>query len=318
MNSAGLSFLSSIFGLATRTRNALYDRGLFRSHTLRGPVVSVGNLSVGGSGKTPFVILLGELLKERGIQFDILSRGYGRKTHGVAVVDAGGSPREFGDEPLLIARRLGTPVVVGEDRYQAGLLAEEKFGPQLHILDDGFQHRALARDFDIVLVTSEDPHDRLLPAGRMREPLSSLRRVDVVVLGDDFLGSLPLDGKRIWRVERGIVVKHVPPQPVVFCGIARPQIFFRQLLSAGVEPVAEASYRDHHSYTERDVQELLELGSARQAGGYVTTEKDAINLGPHLAKLQPLAIVPVRMSLSDAPNAVDTLLKVVERRKHSA
>ena len=128
------------------------------------------------------MLLLGELLKARGVKFDVLSRGYGRQSRGVAWVDPGGSARDFGDEPLLIARRLGVPVMVGEERYQAGVVAESKFGPQLHLLDDGFQHRALARDFDIVLVTPEDARDRLLPAGRLREPLSSLARADAVVL----------------------------------------------------------------------------------------------------------------------------------------
>ena len=318
MNPFGSGILGLIFGMGVQSRNALYDRGLLRARRLRGPVVSVGNLSVGGSGKTPFVILLGELLKGRGIKFDILSRGYGRQTTGVAIVDPGGSAREFGDEPLLMARRLGVPVVVGEDRYQAGLLAEGKFGPQLHILDDGFQHRALARDFDIVLVMPEDAHDRLLPGGRMREPLSSLRRADAVVLSGAPADEFPLEGKQVWQVRRGILHKHVPPQPVAFCGIARPQNFFRELRGSGVEPVAEASYRDHHAYTERDVQELLELCRAREGGGYVTTEKDGINLGSHLAKLQPLAVVPVCMKLVDAPNAVDTLLQVVEGRKRTA
>ena len=105
--------------------------------------MSIGNLTVGGSGKTPFLIALGELLKERGVRFDVLTRGYGRATKGVALVDPEGSPRDFGDEPLLIARKLQVPVVVGEDRYAAGQFAEQKFGAQLHLLDDGFQHRRL-------------------------------------------------------------------------------------------------------------------------------------------------------------------------------
>ena len=142
----------------------------------------MGNLSVGGAGKTPFFILLGQLLQARGIVFDVLSRGYGRASRGVAFVDPNGSPCDFGDEPLLIARHLNVPVVVGEDRYAAGVAAEQKFGPQVHLLDDGFQHRALARDFDIVLVTGDDLHDKLLPAGRLREPLAALRRADAVVL----------------------------------------------------------------------------------------------------------------------------------------
>src|SRR6266436_8443284 len=112
--------LSSLFGLGVRVRNALYDRSLARAQRLRGPVVSIGNLSVGGSGKTPFVLLLGELLLARGVKFDILSRGYGRKTKGVMLVDPAGTSQDFGDEPLLMTRRLGVPVIVGEDRYEAG------------------------------------------------------------------------------------------------------------------------------------------------------------------------------------------------------
>ncbi len=125
-----MSLLSAIYGSAVCARNHLYDSGIFRDRRLQGSVVSIGNLSVGGSGKTPFVILLGELLKSRGVEFDVLSRGYGRQTRGVLLVDPGGSSSEFGDEPLLIARRLEVPVVVGEDRYRAGVFAEAKFGPR--------------------------------------------------------------------------------------------------------------------------------------------------------------------------------------------
>jgi len=130
-------------------RNALYDRGLLQVRCLKGPVVSIGNLSTGGAGKTPFVLLLGELLKERGVNFDVLSRGYGRKSRGVLLVDPAGLPQHFGDEPLLMARRLQVPVIVGEDRFEAGRLAESKFGPEFHLLDDGFQHRSLARDCEV-------------------------------------------------------------------------------------------------------------------------------------------------------------------------
>jgi tetraacyldisaccharide 4'-kinase len=304
-----------MYGAAIRTRNRFYDRGFLRPRHLRGPVISVGNISVGGSGKTPFVILLGELLKERAIKFDVLSRGYGRKTRGVMQVDPGGSSAEFGDEPLLIARRLETPVMLGEARYEAGVLAEDKFGPQLHLLDDGFQHRRLARDFDIVFVTPEDARDRLLPAGRLREPLTSLHRADAVVLssGAD-PANFPLQGKLVWRVRRGIVPANIPARPIVFCGIARPQNFMIQLRKAGIEPAAEAVYRDHHAYSEADVRELLGLRDKSAAGGFVTTEKDAINLGGYFSSLQPLAVVPVKMELLDAANAVDTMLRIVHER----
>jgi tetraacyldisaccharide 4'-kinase len=310
--------LSSIFGAGVRARNTLYDRGIARTNQLQGAVVSVGNLSVGGSGKTPFILVLGELLKARGIKFDILSRGYGRKTRGVARVDPGGLPQEFGDEPLLLARRLGTPVIVGEDRYAAGEFAETKFGPQLHLLDDGFQHRALARDFDIVLVTPEDARDRLLPAGRLREPPSSLRRAAAVVLSSGASPeSFPLNGKLVWRVRRGITLTNVPARPVVFCGIARPQNFLLQLRTAGIEPVAQALFRDHHPYTEKDIRDLLQLRQQSEAEGFVTTEKDAINLSGYLDALQPLAVIPVKMELVDAANAVDTMLRMIAERRAS-
>jgi tetraacyldisaccharide 4'-kinase len=242
--------LSSLFGLGVRTRNALYDRGIVRARTLRGPVVSVGNLSVGGSGKTPFVLLLSELLKGREIKFDILSRGYGRATRGVAMVDPAGSARDFGDEPLLLARRLTVPVVVGEERYQAGVFAEKKFGPQLHLLDDGFQHRSLARDFDIVLITPKIFAIACFQgdgcgAFNLAPPGRCCRAYQRCVAG-----FLPLDGKLVWRVRRGIVPTNVPARPVVLRHCPAKN-FVLQLRTAGIEPVAEAFYRDHHAYASR-------------------------------------------------------------------
>jgi tetraacyldisaccharide 4'-kinase len=122
-------------------------------------------------------------------------------------------------------------------------------------------------------------------------------------------------GKTVWRVRRGIVPQNVPPRPVVFCGIARPQNFLLQLRAAGVDPVAEAFFRDHHAYMEKDVRELLELRQRSEAGGFVTTEKDAVNLGGYLDALAPLAVVPVKMELADAANVVDTMLRVIEERR---
>jgi tetraacyldisaccharide 4'-kinase len=302
-----------------RARNALYDGRRLRVRRLEGSVVSVGNLSAGGSGKTPFVMLLGELLKSRGVKFDVLSRGYGRRSRGVLLVDPGGLAQQFGDEPLLITRRLQVPVIVGEDRYEAGRFAEGRFGPQLHLLDDGFQHRALAREFDIVLVTPQDVSDRLLPAGRLREPLNALQRADAVVLASGASEeSFPMQGKLVWRVKRGIAAQGIPARPVVFCAIARPQNFLLQLRATNVEPTAQAFYRDHHVYSEKDVRELLELRQRSEAGGFVTTEKDAVNLGPYLAALAPLAVVPVRMELVDAASAVDTMLHKIEERRRGA
>ena len=194
--------LTGLYGAAVALRNGLFDRGILPSRWLEKPVISVGNLAAGGAGKTPFVIALGELLQARGIPFDVLSRGYRRRTRGVLVVDPEGTAADFGDEPLLIARRLGVPVIVGENRYQAGRLAEQKFRSHLHILDDGFQHRSLHRDFDIVLLTAGDLQDLLLPFGRLREPVSSLKRADAVVLAQDDPAEHPaLQGRLVCRMK---------------------------------------------------------------------------------------------------------------------
>jgi tetraacyldisaccharide 4'-kinase len=309
--------LSAIYSTVASARNRLYDNGTFRQRRLAGPVVSVGNISAGGSGKTPFVILLGELLKQRGIAFDVLSRGYGRKSRGVFLVDPNGSSRDFGDEPILIAKRLGCPVIVGESRYRAGLFAESKFGPQLHILDDGFQHRSLARDFDIVLLTGADVSDQPLPTGRLREPVSALSRADAVVL----MGEVPvppIPGKPIWRVRRDIEISNAAPRPLVFCGIARPEAFLSQLNQNGITPVATRFFRDHHAYSAADIRELTRLRAQSGADGFITTEKDAINLGAYLAGLQPCTIARVRMELQNAADALDSMLRVIGERKPRA
>ena len=145
------------------------------------------------------------------------------------------------------------------------------------------------------------------------------QRADAVILVSGASAeSFPVDGKLVWGVRRGIVPQSVPPRPVVFCGIARPQNFVLQLRAANIEPVAEAFYRDHHAYTQKDIRELLDLKRRSEAGGFITTEKDAINLGPYLSALEPLSVVPVRMQLEDAANALDTMLRKIEERRRGA
>ncbi|MGA7687338.1 MAG: tetraacyldisaccharide 4'-kinase [Terriglobales bacterium] len=304
-----MNLLTGIYAAASGVRNGLYDHGLLRSHRLARPVVSVGNLSTGGAGKTPFVIALGELLKARGISFDVLSRGYRRKTRGALVVEADGSAADFGDEPLLISRRLGVPVIVGESRYEAGRLAEKKFEARIHILDDGFQHRALARDFDIVLLTGQEFEDRLLPSGRLRERLTALKRADAVVLPAGLSADhAALQGKLVWRVKRQIAIPQPPPSPVVFCGIARPHQFFAQVRAFGIAPAAEVVFRDHQSYRRSDITRLLDAKRKSGADGFVTTEKDGINLGTLADELQPLAFAVLDVILDNADGLVDTIL----------
>ena len=307
--------LSALFGAAVRIRNELYDNGTLSTRRLEAPVISIGNITVGGSGKTPFLILLGSLLKQRGVPFDVLSRGYGRKTQGVLLVDPQGEARDFGDEPLLIARKLGVPVIIGEDRFLAGQYAEQKFGPRLHLVDDGFQHRKLARDFDIVLITARDLRDSLLPGGRLREPMSSLARADAIVLSDGATNDKqPLGTKPLWRARRAIVLPDVAEACVAFCGIARPAQFFEQLRAAHVPVVATRTFGDHHAYTETDVQQLMALRQRHKATAFITTEKDAVNLGARLDSLGPVRIASVHMELDDLDAAVDALLATIAKR----
>jgi tetraacyldisaccharide 4'-kinase len=307
---------SGLYGASVALRNSLFDRGILSARRLERPVVSVGNLSAGGAGKTPFVIALGELLKERGIAFDVLSRGYGRKTRGVRFVDPNGRVSEFGDEPLLIARKLGAPVIVGESRYEAGRAAEKKFQTQMHLLDDGFQHRSLARDFDIVLMTPADFEDRLLPVGRQREPLSSLHRADAIVLPERFaVEHRGLPDRPLWRMTRELLLTSVPSAPIVFCGIARPDQFFAQLRSAGIIPAAEVVFGDHHAYDDRDIRRLLTTKSERDANGFVTTEKDTVNLGSLQRDLEPLAVAALKLTLDRPVDLVDTILTRIADRK---
>jgi tetraacyldisaccharide 4'-kinase len=304
--------LSAIFGAGVATRNALYDRGVFPVKKLARPVVSIGNISVGGSGKTPFVIALGQLLAERGITFDVLSRGYGRASTGIAVVDPSGSPAQFGDEPLLIARKLQAPVIVGADRYQAGLLAERKFSSKLHLLDDGFQHRRLHRDFDIVLLPKEDQAGSLLPTGRLREPISALKRTDAIVLFDS--QAQAIEAKRIWHAARKIELPVAARKTIAFSGIARPQQFLAGLQSSRLEIAGALTFRDHHRYQQRDIDRLLQFKKQTGVDGFITTEKDLINLGPLASQLPPLLTAGLRIEIESAEQVVIEMIKTIEQR----
>ena len=282
--------LTWLFSQIVRVRNARYDKGLPPIHRLRLPVISVGNISVGGSGKTPFVQTLGRWLNERNIAFDILSRGYGRDSRGVMQVDPAGAAALYGDEPVLLARSLKVPVFVGEDRYQAGLEAE-LFGAscprpaRVHILDDGFQHRRLHRDFDIVLLGAGDLRARMLPFGRLREPLSSLGRAQAVVAPEEL--SALLAEPNVWHIRRRLVLPEpAPTRALAFCGLARPGQFWELLGDIGIYPVGTFAFGDHHKYKAQDVALLQRLARQHDANGFLTTEKD-------LVKLDGLGLTPI-------------------------
>ncbi len=278
--------LAPVYARAIAAKSWLLEHGVLPQRRLRHPVISVGSLAAGGAGKTPVVILLAELLAQHGYEVRILTRGYGRRGRIVQRVDPAGTAEDFGDEPLMMARRLpGAAVWVGVDRHRAGLRSERDELPGariVYLLDDGFQHRKLARDIDIVLLTRRDLEDSLLPAGNLREPLQAIGRADVIVLReeDGFAGGI--SGKAAtWFIQRGLRFAEGearPARPVVFCGVARPEGFFAMLAEAGIEAAATRSFRDHHGYSARDVEGLLRLARECGADGFVTTEKDAVKL----------------------------------------
>lgn len=312
-----------------RTAIAIKSRLRGTPKALRWPVVSVGSISAGGAGKTPVVIALAKMLQARGWNVDVLSRGYGRSEQGVECVVAEGDAERYGDEPLLIARETGVPVWVGGDRFAAGQAAEKSVAEGgergVHLLDDGFQHRQLARNFDVVLLTAEDLDDRLLPAGNLREEFEALKRADAVVVREDELDEvksrawkLMREGAQMWVVRRRLVfpaplfVFSAGLRPVAFCAIARPEGFQAMLREAGCGVVDTIIFPDHHAYGMRDMDRILEMGRQLNATGFVTTEKDNVKLTAtmreRLETLGPLMVVELEAEFADA-NAVMSVLE---------
>jgi tetraacyldisaccharide 4'-kinase len=317
-----LAPLELVYGSLVRARNARFDRKA--AQRLRWPVMSVGNLSVGGAGKTPLVICLARLLERAGWDPDVLSRGYGRSPKTVERVDVEGTAERFGDEPLLIARATGVPVYVAASRYEAGLLAERELpveGKHVHLLDDGFQHRQLARNVDIVVVHPSDLRERLLPAGRLREPLSGLGRADVIVLRQEdkeletSLRAYTRKECLFWCVRRTVSLATPGERAVAFCAIARPGEFFTALAKVGVEMVEQISFRDHHRYTAADMERLAKLGQRHGCDAFVVTGKDEVKLDAamrlRLNAVAPLRTATLTLELEDESAVLGQLLKLL-------
>lgn len=293
---------------------------------LRFPVVSIGNLSTGGAGKTPFTIALARALTQDGLQVDVLSRGYGRQSELPARVSARGTAEDFGDEPLIIAQQANVPVYVGGQRFDAGLLAEgdavaiaalgEEPRPVVHLLDDGFQHRQLARNVDILLLDRQDWQEWLLPAGNLREPLPAARRANVIAIpaGDpEFESELRAWGWAgpIWRLRRKMEAPPTSGPVAAFCGIARPGQFFAGLEAAGLHLASRTVFPDHHRFTAKDIDRLLARAGAAKATAFVTTEKDLVRLGKLASSVSaslPLKTAALRIEIEDEREAIEWLL----------
>ena len=293
--------LSVVYGFAVRTRALLYSLNILPSHSLPRKVISIGNITVGGTGKTPVTIFFAEFFRKNGKKVAILSRGYKGSAKGVAIVSDGKevllSPVESGDEPYLMAVRLkGIPVVTCADRVKGGQFIIERFSPDIIILDDAFQHIRLKRDVNIALLDSVEGFGAgyLLPRGILREPVSALRRADfALVKGGPPKGKewealqkysvpcmsftyRPSVAYEINTGEELAAASLVFKTAVPVCGIANSSSFLDTLSSLGVKLGRPLVFSDHHAYGEKEISEIEKAGAA--AGMVITTEKDGVKL----------------------------------------
>jgi tetraacyldisaccharide 4'-kinase len=322
LSRGAIGVLSHVYSaLARRRRDRAVARPELRRR-LRRPVVSVGNLAVGGRGKTPVVAAIAGLLRDAGERPAILSRGYARERQvdGVLVVRTAdrieADVHVAGDEPFMLARRLdGVAVLVAEDRHLAGRVAESGLGCTVHILDDGFQHLRLARDVDLVLVTPDDlQHGRPLPAGRLREPTDAARFASALLVTDgsaDDVSAIAdtLGVRRRFEVRRRLTVPRMrepygapPRQPraaavLAVAGIAQPDRFFEDLVVGGWSIVDRLVFPDHHSYSRRDAAMVAERAHKAEAALVLTTEKDLVRWMPLAPLPFPLAWVPLEIAI---------------------
>jgi tetraacyldisaccharide 4'-kinase len=317
--------LGFVYGRVAHARRRWYAARPWLVHRLERPVISVGNITVGGTGKTPIVAHLASALIGMGERPSILSRGYAREepVDGVVLVSDGRSIRadlrRAGDEPLMLARSVpGTIVAVCPNRYLAGRLAECRVGCTVHLLDDGFQHFALERDVDLLVVDPGDLADpRPLPNGRLREPLEVARLADAAVVRAATPSEAEDAGRRLGVARMFRAIRSMEPPRLIepagrvvtpaagtrvlaVAGIARPARFFAELKEAGWVVTGEMPFPDHHRYTGRDVERIVRAASDARAVMVLTTEKDLVRLLPLRPIPIPLAWVPLRLSVEPA------------------
>ncbi|MGH9140219.1 MAG: tetraacyldisaccharide 4'-kinase [Vicinamibacterales bacterium] len=316
--------LSQAYGTAAAWRRAWYARDPARRRRLERPVISVGNLRVGGSGKTPIVEYIARLMLQQGERPAVLTRGYGRRVPRAGVTVVSDRTRvlagldEAGDEPLMLAQALpGVAVLVGADRYLSGRLAERRLDATVHILDDGFQHHELARDVDLLLVAEEDLLDQPLPVGRLREGLDAARAADAALITAGYDTAADRIGRAfglapVFRVtrttgaprrvggDRDSVVVPSNSRVFVVTGIARPDRFASDILSVGWDISGAIEFRDHHRFTARDVRRITAEAKATGSMIVLTTEKDAVRLAACDLGDLPVASVPLVVGVEPA------------------
>jgi tetraacyldisaccharide 4'-kinase len=295
------------------------SRDLKRQKALPAPVISVGGIAMGGSGKTPFVACLAGMLKEQGYRVAILTRGYGRRSPEKQLILKAGSAasaRVTGDEAQIFLRDGNADIGIGADRWQTGMELYRQFQPDLYLLDDGFQHARLKRDLDIVMLDGLDPFggEALFPVGRLREPLAALSRADLVVVSRAEGGrNTHAIEVRVRRANSAAPIMRTETNPLfwidlndggktepdsvrdkrvaAFCGLANPASFWRTLTTLGCQPVARWSFGDHHHYSAAELNRMAAAAQEHGADLLLTTEKDAANLPLETANL----VVPLKL-----------------------
>jgi tetraacyldisaccharide 4'-kinase len=334
MKSLILPPLSVLYGVVTRTRLSLYRRGTFHSTKLDRPVISIGNITTGGTGKTPVVEWVARTVAASGKKVCILTRGYGRDNPDRMVVVSDGktvlaTPSEAGDEPFLLATNLsGTAAVISSaDRVVAGNEAIRQFDTDCFVLDDGFQHLRLQRDLNIVTIDATNPWGggHLLPYGRLREPLSGLSRADCIVITrtdqannlDElhneiraYTGNIPVfrSTMRKSRITslHGLSEEIVPPV-ATFCAVGNPRSFFNQV---PYKSVVQKSFADHHRYSQSDIDSLIDAARRAGASSLITTAKDAVKLRS-LSFSLPCFVLEIELRIDNEADLIQLMKSVL-------
>ena len=302
-----LKLLSKIYGNVVDSKNRRYDNGSMEIVKCNVPVISVGNLTTGGTGKTPFVILLANFLIESGLRPVIIGKGYLKKRSGYVLVSDGNFVVKdtdlAGDEMFLIAMKVKAPVVAHENKSEAALIAEKHFSPDVIIIDDGFQHRRLHRDIDILLIDKKTlTEEYLLPSGRLREPLSSASRANIVIeigkIEDDReLKSYLTNNQKVFTAEiapesliglNGKIVddeglKNIKEKVIAVSGIANPERFENTLSSIGFNILKHIKFRDHKRYSQYIIEEILKVCKQSGINQIITTEKDYVKIQKYIS-----------------------------------
>jgi tetraacyldisaccharide 4'-kinase len=309
--------LTILYSQIARARRRYYERRPHLRRRLAAPVISVGNLTVGGSSKTPLAAGIARMLLDMGERPSILSRGYAREIveDGTVIVSDGkavlADVARSGDEPLMLARQVPrAAVLVSSSRYVSGRVAESKLGCTVHVLDDGFQHFDLVRDVDLLVAPATLADTRTLPFGRFREPLDAAAAADALLVELDAVaqGFSPVAQDSVAQLAARLKVpiafefsRRIAGPPAdrpafAFAGIARPERFFADLEKAGWRLTGRRAFADHHRYSDREIDDIAAAAAASGAQVILTTEKDLVRLRPGAN------IVPVPLEVSIAPS----------------